>query len=599
MGTIDNKESAPSRIARFSAFLSAGYSIRTASDRLRQERVRLRVERSTALWQRTRLYRLLGHLRGTLFMTRLSSFALLIAPMALVAICRCLLLPLLTDDFPFLPLDGAAGVILAVLALLLATYRDPLYLAVSDDRILSRLLFTMLALPRPYITMARGIRGIYLLLFGLLLAALSITVSPLLLFLILSGLVLFGLTMASPEFSLLLLGIFFPFAVFFSDPFLPIAILLGATLLSYLCKLFLGKRDFRFEPIGFFLLVFVAADLLFSFHGSLPSLAAPLKSAVVAVCAYFLTANLLVVKRTAIFFSRGMLFTATLLSALAIFSRIIALLPDSIGDGAVTLFLLDLNSRFFPSYDTLAICLVLLLPVLIGILADGKEARLRLTLSMLLLLATLVLTIAPLALVAITLSLVLFTLLNTGSRAGIYFFLCAVLPNAVLLLPIDWCNGIASLFPFLGLDTMMAERFARLHSSFAFLVDNPLGLGNGIASGASLYLAIGLQSGIIGILAFIPMLAFVARDALRTTALERSNRHRTLPHGCASAIFAALVYAPFQNIFADIRTTLLFFLTVGIFTAVCRIGWLEDDFHRRQMQDDDHESYATEIRIAH
>ena len=599
METTDKKQSAPSRIRRFSAFLSAGYSIRAASDRRRQERIRLRVERATARWQMGRLHRLICHMRSTLFMTNLSSFALLLAPMALVAICRCLLLPLLTDDFPLLPFDGAAGVVLAILSILLATYRDPLYLAVSDDRLLSRVLFTMLSLPRPYITMARGLRGSYLFLLGLLLAALSLTVSPLLLFLILLGLVLFVLTMASPEFALLLLGILFPFAALCRDPFLPIAILLGASLLSYLCKLFLGKRDFRFEPIGFFLLVFVAVDLLLSFHGSIGSLVMPLKSAAVAVCAYFLTANLLVAKRTAIFFSRGMLFTTTLLSALAIFSRIIGLLPDSIGNDAITLFLLDLNGRFFPSADTLAVCLVLLVPVLIGILADGKEARLRLILVLLFLLTALVITIAPLALVAITLSLVLFTLLNTGSRAGVFFFICTVLPNAVLLLPTDWCNRIAALFPFLGLDTMMAERFARLHSSFAHFIANPLGIGSGIASGASLYLAIGLQSGILGILAFIPMLVFVARDALRTTALERSNRHRTLPHGCACAIFAALVYAPFQNLFADIRTTLLFFLTLGMLTAVCRIGWLEDDFHRRQMQDDDHESYATEIDISH
>lgn len=594
------KQTTPSRIRRFLTFLSAGYSVRVMGDRRRQERSRLRIARAAARWQKSPLRRILCHLRDALFMTELRAFALFIAPMALAATFRCLLLPLLTDDFPLLPLDGVAGIVLSLFVLLLSTYSTPLYRALSGDRLLSRLFFTTLALPRPYITMARGIRGIYLLLLGLLLAVASLFVSPLLLSLALIGALLLALSMASPEFSLLLLGIFFPFSVFLGEAFAPLAIILGITLLSYLFKLFLGKRDFYLEPIGLFLLLFVAVNLCFSFAGSNASPLGPLKLATVAACGYFLTANLLTTKRTAVFFSRGMIFTATVLSALAIFSEIFALLPATVVRGSFTRYLLALNERFFPSSNVLATYLILLLPLLLGILADRKEARLRLILPLLILLAALVLSVAPMALLAILLSLVLFTLLNTGSRAGIFFFICAILPNAVLLVPRKWCESLASLLPVLGIDTMLTERFELLQASFALLRSHPLGIGDGIfAEGASLYLAIGLQSGIFGILALALMLGFVARDALHTADLERSNRHRTLLHGCACALFAALVYAPFRNIFSDIRTALLFFLMMGMLTAVCRFGWLEDELHRRHMQDDDHESYATELRITH
>ena len=593
------KSNTPSRIRRFFAFLSAGYSVRTATDRTRQERTRLRTARTLALWQKTHLRRILCRLRDTLFMTELRALALFLAPMALAATFRCLLLPLLTDDFPLLPYDGAAGVLLLLLSLLLSTYKTPLYRAVTEDRLLSHLCFSTLALPRPYITMARGIGGLWLFLLGLLPAALSVFISPFLLTMILLGALLLVLTFASPEFALLLLGGFFPLSILSEDPFLPLGIVLTVTLLSYLFKLLLGKRDFHLEPIGFFLLVFVAINLIFSYSGSPSTFLAPLKLGVVAICGYFLTQNLLATKHTAVLFSRGMIFSATLLSALAIFSEIFTLLPAHIEQGRITRYLLALNARFFPSGDILAAYLILLLPLLIGLLADSKEARLRLIPALLILLAALVLSISPLALVALILALVLFTMLSTGSRAGLFFLLTAVLPNAILLLPQGLCDRIASLIPVLGIDRMMSERLALLRASLATVTEHPFGLGVGAAEGASLYLGIGMQSGIPGMLALIAMLAFMARDALRTTGLEGSNRHRTLPHGCACSLFAVLIYAPFQNIFADIRIALLFFLMAGMLTAVCRIGWLEDEFHRRHMQDDDHQSYATELRVEH
>ena len=106
--------------------------------------------------------------------------------MALCACARCLILPLLAEEYPFLPADGAAGAFLLLLSLLLSTYKAPLYRAVTDDRLLSHLLFSTLALPRPYITMTRGIHGFLLFFLGIGLAVLSVYVSPLLLLLILS-----------------------------------------------------------------------------------------------------------------------------------------------------------------------------------------------------------------------------------------------------------------------------------------------------------------------------------------------------------------------------------------------------------------------------
>ena len=599
-GSPEKTNRTASRLRRLLSFLSVGYSVRAASDRRRQERARLRTERTLSRWQATRLRRILCRIRDRLFMTELRAFALFIMPMALCATARCLLLPLLTDDFPLLPYDGAAGVVLLLLTLLLSTYRAPLYRAVTEDRLLSHLLFGTLILPRPYITLARGIRGVWLFLLGLMLGVLSAFVSPLLLSLILFGILILILVMASPEFCLLLLGVFFPFSILFGRAILPLAIILGLALLSYLFKLFLGKRDFHLEPISLFLLLYVAVDVAFSFPGSPESVASPLAIGAISICGYFLASNLLATKRTAVFFSRGMIFSATILSSMALLGEVFTLLPAETEPGRLMRYLLSLGDRFFPTSDTLVTYLILLLPLLLGILADKGEARLRLVLPLLILLATLILSISPMAIIALMLSLVLFTVLNTGGRAGVFFVACAILPNAILFLPRELCERFASFFPILGIDEMIIDHYSRLSASLALLRQNPFGTADAVmGEGASLYLGVGLQSGFLGILSLVLLLSFITRDALHTANLDRTNRHRTLPHGCASALFAALVYAPFRNIFSDIRNTLLFFLMAGMLSAVCRLGWKEDELHRRHMQDDDHESYATEMRITH
>ena len=98
MGTTESKKKAPSRIRRFFAFLSAGYAVRPA-DRRQQERTRLRTERALAFWHKTHLRQVLCHLRNALFMTELRALSLLFAPMALCACARCLILPLLAEEY--------------------------------------------------------------------------------------------------------------------------------------------------------------------------------------------------------------------------------------------------------------------------------------------------------------------------------------------------------------------------------------------------------------------------------------------------------------------------------------------------------------------
>ena len=88
----------PSLISR----LLAKRGVDPLAARLRAERARRRTARLLGLWQASRLYRAVTLLRELLSATELRHFSLLLAPPGLTALFRCLILPLLTDDFPMM-----------------------------------------------------------------------------------------------------------------------------------------------------------------------------------------------------------------------------------------------------------------------------------------------------------------------------------------------------------------------------------------------------------------------------------------------------------------------------------------------------------------
>ena len=85
-----NRTTTPSRIRRFTAFLSHGYSIRATGDRRRQERARLRIAHATSLWQSTRLHGALRRIRDAVFIVIIlngSLYSLLCKHRAVDLIC--------------------------------------------------------------------------------------------------------------------------------------------------------------------------------------------------------------------------------------------------------------------------------------------------------------------------------------------------------------------------------------------------------------------------------------------------------------------------------------------------------------------------------
>ena len=308
---------------------------------LRRESIRLRTAKVVGIWQSSPLYRFCRAIRETVTMTDLRAISLLFAPAGLAAFGRCLILPLLTDDFPLLVPDGIAGILLTFLSLLLSTYHAPLHRALTEDAFLSRLFFDTLALPRPYPSAHRGIPFWLLLLPGLGLGALTVFVSPLRLTVTLAVVLIVSLALVSPEFGLVLLGIFYPLAALLPRPLVPILTVIGLSLLSYLLKLLLGKRRFTLAPTDLLLLLFALLLLLsgvFSTVGIQGGTVAGLAAALLLIGGYFLAANLLATRRILLLFARGLVFGGALLAVCGIFCRSVTLFVTAPLPEALTSF---------------------------------------------------------------------------------------------------------------------------------------------------------------------------------------------------------------------------------------------------------------------
>ena len=545
----------------------------------RRESTRRREARILCRWQRSFVFRALRALREIVAATPLHSFALFLAPIGLASLFRCLILPLLTDDFPLLPSGAFTGVVLSLLSLFLSMSHTSLSRVAALDTLPSRLLFDTLALPRPYVTPRRGIPWWSLLPLGLGLGVLSIYVSPLLLFGILLTSALLLPALEVPEVSLILIGIVFPFSGLLAHPLLFLIVLVLFSVLAYLLKLALGKRRISLTPEDLFVLLF-SLTILFTglitpsgVDGSLSGLVA----GVLAASGYFLTANLLRTRRTILLLVRGLLSAGAVLGVLGIFLGILELASPALPADGFLFHLIEgikaITGGSFSSY------LLLLLPLSLGLMSSSRGEIVKGLPTFLLLLSALVLTLSPTAYLAAILSLVLFLItVRRPFRAlpSLAFLSLAVLPLGVLFLPNEWVDALASGLPFLGLDTALPDAFSLFREGLAVVRMHPFGTGEGLLSVPSLYLGLVLESGILALILLLLALYLPLRRSLIPSGERAARPLCRLSAGVAAGLLSLPVAGVLENGFADRRVLLLFFLLLGLLSAIGRTAREEE-----------------------
>lgn len=535
-----------------------------------RESARRRESRLLCRWQRSPVYRFLRIARETANETPLFAFALFLAPSGLASLFRCLILPILTDDFVLLPWGAFAGAVLSLLSFLLAAYRIPLS-RVAADCLLSRLLFDTLALPRPYATGRRGIPWWLLLIAGIGLGVLSVYASPFLLLGILTAAAMLLPALEVPEVSLILVAILFPLTGLLEIPLLLLSILVLFAVISYILKLAVGKRGISLSLCDLFVLLFALTAFLTGLFtpsgvdGSFSGLAA----ALLAAGGYFLAANLLKTRRTILLLTRGLLLAGTVLGLAGVLERTVELSTSSFSEGS---FLLHLkNGLSLITGESFAAYLVLLLPPALALLGSGRRHVVKTLPPFLLLVASLVLLFSPLAYLAMATALVFFFLAMRFPRQRITliaFFLCALLPIGCLLLPTEWLEEAAPRLPFLGLDALLLEAAPLLSNGLLLFGTYPFGVGAGVTSVPSLYLQMMLESGFLALLFFLAAIAsslFSAPVLSKDRTLEPLRR---LSVGIGAGLLSLPVLGLLENAFLDRRVLFLYFLLLGLLRAI-------------------------------
>ncbi len=559
--------------ARF--FLERESRVRTRAALRRSESIRLQTERALLIRKRSPLFRPIDSLRHALFMTELRVFSALLLPLGLSAVFRCLIFPLLTDDFPLLPMDGIAGAVALLLSLFLLPLREPMCRTVTNDGFLSRLFFDSLSLPRPYPTAARGISAWLLLLPGLGLLAASVFVSPLLLLSAFFGLVFLILSLASPEFSLILSGVLIPFLPLLpqSDLLLLLAVCPG--ILSYLFKLLFSKREFRFRPLDLFVLLFSLCFLFFSL-GAKPGsgiLRAGAILSLLSLVAYFLAANLLTAKRTLHLFTDAILLVTAVLSLLGIYRSLTRLIaPSWLTHPTAVLVDRAIDTLLGEEYSLAAI-LLLTLPLLFVRAKVKRLSRWRALPPILLFLAAMVLTWQAAALLSLGGALLFFALLRSRSSAGLFPLITLVAAFALFLLP---QASHAALTEALGLFGEAAAEgaealFAAWRQARDGLLSHPFGLApEEVGRVYALPLEIALRFGLPGILLFTCLILYAMRTALASQTLAKENPFRLPALAASSAVFGLLLFGFTAPVLEHRSTLYLFFLLLGILAASVR-----------------------------
>ncbi len=588
------------RLARF--FTERESRVSTRASLRRSESRRLRTVRALTVRRQNPLFRPLDLLRHTLFMTEFRAFAALLLPLGLSATFRCLILPLLTDDFPLLLPDGIAGLLALLLSLFLLPFRAPMCRTVTSEGFLSRLFFDSLSLPRPYPTEAHGIPAWLLLFPGLGLGVAAAFVSPLALFGGFLALVFLILSLASPEFSLILSVVIVPFLPLLPHTTLLVLLAVCPGALAYLFKLLFAKRELIFRPLDLFVLLFSLCFLVFALRAEPAGglLLDGFLAALLAIVGYILAANLLTAGRTLHLFTDALLVLATLLSLLGIYRSLTALIAPAWRTSRTALLFGEAIDTLLGEPHSLAALLLLVLPLAFARAEAKKLSPWRAAPSLLLPLAALALTLEATALLALGAALILLSLLKAHRPVRFYPALCLLGALVLFLLPSAAHTAIVNTLALLGEAPAAgaAALFSAWHEALSLLLAHPLGLRpEAVGQAAALPLGIALYFGIPGLILFLLLTVYLWRTALASRTLAAANRHRPFAHAASASLLGLLLFGFTAPVLEHRSTLYLFFLMLGVLAASVRGAHTEELGTRRGKAGKVADTATAEVRL--
>ena len=494
----------------------------------------------------------------------------------------------------FVPL--ILGAVCCVCAIPLFIPQETIYELTDQNRVLGAILYDFFCLKHTRISAPPLVfRRRIAIPLGILLGVLGFFTSPLYVLLSLLGMTLLRLSISSPELPFLLSILILPYFNVIPHGTLILTALVALATLSYLRKAALGNRIFTLSGYDLLLLAF-SLVYLFSgiFNGEIPSFTTALVR-VTLLAGFTLASNLIANRRIADNVALALGLTSVPVSISGIYQYFFTDLHDPYSDPMFQGIIRGRISATLGNPNVFAMFLCVAAIFALYRLQGAHHVGERIVCAVILaihLFAT-VLTFSRGAWIALVLGIALMLLLEYVRTPGILLSLLLAMTSLTLLMPNAVLTRLLSITN--ANDTSIRYRLSILRSSIAMFKDNLLiGVGVGETTfreaftryaedgviaphSHNMLLHIGCEAGIVALLLFLLLLLWRARHITSYRRYTKVSSVRRANHSCIGATFALLLFGMTDSIFYSFPIYYVFFLVLGIGTAVLRIAKKESE----------------------
>lgn len=472
------------------------------------------------------------------------------------------------------------GTFISILGVVFLVFDKPLSTALQEFRLTDFIFYEFFCIKRmPKKDDAKTIPPFVGLALGMVLAIISIFVPFYYIALALLAIVYFVVTMVSTEFGYFATFLVMPYLGYFPRSDTALALLTLVTFLSFMRKVARGKRVYSFEQYDLVIAVFLAIVFVTGIvTGGSSSLGRSLFLAIMS-SGYALSSSLITNRRLADCMMNSIIISSIPVTLIAIVQGGIRLLNGVFGGVSGT----------FSSSGDLAVFLIVSAIFTLYYIRVVKNVGLKLLYSAFLLFMIVALVFVGELWVLVTGLIAILAYLATKLErySGVALVGICAIPSLLIFLPMTIITQISGL-PVLSL--LRLEEYAiRWQNSLSMLADNlfaGIGIGPNIfgesiknydvgasyTDSGSFFLGIGLEVGIIGLLAFLILFAIRIRHRSRYAGFLKRSEVRELSKFSAVALVALIVYGAFNFLWSDATETYLFWCVFGASSAGLRVS---------------------------
>lgn len=490
----------------------------------------------------------------------------------------------ISEDYVFV------SFVCAVIAIALFTSGKTLGKAACESKMMSFLLFRVLGQRREDFEKAEygeGKKNIAFVL-GMFLGALTYFVRPVLIIAALAGILIFYLTLDSPETGLIITLFILPFLIILPHPSIILSLMVLFIAFSYFFKLARGKRVARFDMLDGFVLIFTVTMLLGGAVDSSRSF--PLQALLYSclMIGYFLCAGLLTTKKLIIKAVISLVSSASIVSLYGIYQYLSGNVESTWLDTEMFAEIQGRAVSFFENPNMLGEYIILIFPLAFALMLAVKKRmhRTLLLIAVAVMGGCLVVTWARGAWLGLIIGMfVLFMILGRKTLIACFLGLFA-LPFVPFVLPSEIWDRLSSIGNMK--DSSTAYRVHIWEAAVKMLKDHwfsGIGVGensftviyaeytlSGIEKAPhshNLFLQIAIETGIFGILAFVALAFFYVQGTFTFIKKGSDGLLKLLSAGAMCGFLSALAQGMTDYVWYNYRVFFIFFAVAGI-GAACR-----------------------------